>query len=476
MRTERLLKWALATASLLSAWTCNAQFYPLDAQFLGRCGSTYSQSDLEASIANYHEHTDRLSEKFVTGYYRQGAKKGAIKFVDLQQVKGALRRLAPRRSAVLFYAYGRAGPNNDGLCIWLISPFIEPVKPTEPREVVFEQVPMNFQRLEALRADIVKSLGVLALARDVMPLATGEVIPASAAHGNANPALAQASATLLPGRVIAAIKTAQIDTVIVLPIFDVGAIPFAALPVGSGKMLIDLASVVVAPGFFVFLEAPATARTEFPNAVVVANPEGWTSERERAGPLPNAQAEAGVVAGKLKQPRVLTSDATLGAVSSAVTSKPGPALIYLAAHGRADEENPLDGGFLLLRDGPWKAKEIAKLNVGATRPLVVLSACQTGLGKNFEVGNIGVARAWQQAGASNVVMSLWSVYKPSTQDLMGNLITLVHRCPPDKALRAAMLKARTKYVDPAHWAGFSIYGLPQLPAAKGASDPLVCGE
>jgi CHAT domain len=42
-------------------------------------------------------------------------------------------------------------------------------------------------------------------------------------------------------------------------------------------------------------------------------------------------------------------------------------------------------------------------------PLVVMSACQTGLGKIFEGGTFGLTRAWHFAGASQIVMSLWNV-------------------------------------------------------------------
>jgi hypothetical protein len=154
---------------------------------------------------------------------------------------------------------------------------------------------MSFQRLESLRANIVNALGVLALAKDVMPLTTGEVLPSSSVVVSPNDALAQASAALLPRPVIDTIRGSKIDTLIVLPIFDVGAIPFAALPVGDRQQLIDIVSVAIAPGFFIFLDAPMKARTEFPNAVVVANPDGWTSQRGRAGPLPRTRGNSSSV-------------------------------------------------------------------------------------------------------------------------------------------------------------------------------------
>jgi hypothetical protein len=465
------------TALLSYGVICHAEYYPSYAQYLGHCGGNYApEQALEASIQRYHEHIDRLAEKFVTGFYGQSDRKKQLREINLGRVLKALEALAPRRTAALFYAFaGSSGQKEDSLCIWLISPYLK----TSRSGFVHVKVPITLYRLESLRANIVNSFGVIALARDIMPLAKREVIETIRTEPlDPTRALADAASVLLPQPVLSGLQESAIDTLVVLPIFDVGAIPFGALPIDKDRTLIDMVSVVVAPGFFVFLDPPHAARTTFPNAIVVANPDGWTSDEGRAAPLPNAQREAQAIADKLKinAAQVFTSDAMLKKIRPVLAAKPGPSLVYIAAHGRADEENPLDGSYLLLRDGPWKAKDIGKLNLGGSQPLVVLSACQTGLGKNFEVGNIGIARAWNQAGASNVVMSLWSVYKPSTQDMMSHFTGLLPSCPADKALRAAMLRARQRFIDPAQWAGFSVYGLPERPAALGWNDPARCGE
>jgi CHAT domain-containing protein len=96
------------------------------------------------------------------------------------------------------------------------------------------------------------------------------------------------------------------------------------------------------------------------------------------------------------------------------------------------------------------------------QPLVVLSACQTGLGKNFDVGTIGMARAWQQIGASQVVMSLWNVNDTVTSDLMKCFVRgLKAGQPVDKALQEAMKSTRDNGArNPALWAGFTVFGVP----------------
>jgi CHAT domain-containing protein len=84
------------------------------------------------------------------------------------------------------------------------------------------------------------------------------------------------------------------------------------------------------------------------------------------------------------------------------------------------------------------------------------------LGKDFDVGTIGLARAFHMAGASTVVMSLWSVEDKSTEFLMTQFMKYVRECPVDLALRLAMQRTRELYPDPVSWAGFSLYGAPTL--------------
>jgi CHAT domain-containing protein len=91
-----------------------------------------------------------------------------------------------------------------------------------------------------------------------------------------------------------------------------------------------------------------------------------------------------------------------------------------------------------------------------------MSACQTGLGKVFDVGNTGLARAWHSAGAANVVMSLWNVHDDATRLLMTKFIEFAKQMPPDMALQKAMQEARrnNQYFRPVYWAGFNVFGAP----------------
>lgn len=139
--------------------------------------------------------------------------------------------------------------------------------------------------------------------------------------------------------------------------------------------------------------------------------------------------------------------------------------IHFATHGYIDSEKPGLSAIVLslvdergqARDGFLRAQEIYNLQLPAE--LVVLSACQTGLGREIRgEGLVGLTRGFMYAGAPRVIVSLWSVSDRGTADLMGRLYTgmIKNGQPPAAALRSAQLEMwRQKgWRSPYYWAAF----------------------
>ena len=105
-------------------------------------------------------------------------------------------------------------------------------------------------------------------------------------------------------------------------------------------------------------------------------------------------------------------------------------------------------------DGILTAKEISRLDFRGL-DLVVLSACQTGLGEITGDGVFGLQRGFKKAGAQTMIMSLWEVFDVSTQMLM---IEFFKNLTAGQSKRAAFISAlkavREKYHNPKHWAAF----------------------
>ncbi|MBA4124096.1 MAG: CHAT domain-containing protein [Acidobacteria bacterium] len=95
--------------------------------------------------------------------------------------------------------------------------------------------------------------------------------------------------------------------------------------------------------------------------------------------------------------------------------------------------------------------------------MVVLSACQTGLGKEVKgEGLIGLTRGFMYAGARRVVVSLWSVNDKATADLMEKFYRrmLKDNERPAAALRAAQIEMwkQKAWQSPYYWSAFVIQG------------------
>jgi len=117
-------------------------------------------------------------------------------------------------------------------------------------------------------------------------------------------------------------------------------------------------------------------------------------------------------------------------------------------------------------DGLLTAEDVTGLDLLDTE-LVVLSACETGLGEvRTGEGVFGLQRAFILAGAKTLVMSLWSIPDEATRELMEDFYRrLLAGEPRADALHAAQQALRRKYPEPYFWGAFVCLGNPgPLPA------------
>ncbi|WP_437573940.1 CHAT domain-containing protein [Sorangium sp. So ce887] len=194
--------------------------------------------------------------------------------------------------------------------------------------------------------------------------------------------------------------------------------------------------------------------------------------------LPGTLPEATAIARRFPGAKVLTG---LGATEEALKSAAHPRILHLATHGfflpdsehagGAAGENPLLRAGVALasanrpydgpEDGVLTALEASGLDLYGTQ-LVVLSACETGLGEVKRADGVhGLRRALVLAGAETQVMSLWKVQDRETRNLMEAYYEkLAAGGGRVEAMRQAQIEMRSRpgTAHPFYWAAFIVSG------------------
>jgi CHAT domain-containing protein len=264
---------------------------------------------------------------------------------------------------------------------------------------------------------------------------------------------------------------------VVVPDKVLNYLPFSALVAsGTSRCLIEEYDLGVAASgtLFVNLSAAAARNTSHTNEhlLTVGNPRFSRDRFESLRDLPSSLTESQTVAGLYDKHKLLSPDE---ATESNVTAELRNAEVaHLAMHFVLNRQTEMLSGFPLTPersdngmskpfDGFLQSYEICRLDLRRMR-LVVLSACQTGIEKQYRgEGAVGAARPFFVAGVPTVVATLW----PVDSDASAALMVSFHKRRRElhsttQALRQAQIEMLhgddAQYRHPYYWAGFLSIG------------------
>jgi tetratricopeptide (TPR) repeat protein/CHAT domain-containing protein len=297
---------------------------------------------------------------------------------------------------------------------------------------------------------------------------------------------------------------------------ELSRLPFEILPTDEGGHLLDIYQISYLGSGRDLLRAPATSPSQASAPLVIADPDfdlrspdaghSEKRQRDRQGHSPFSftrlagTRQEGEQVARMLGVRPLLAEQALEAGIKACHS---PRLLHIATHGfflpdrpRQKEpvlpggpgrgnrlagllhrriENPLLRCGLALagvntwsrgwrlpveaEDGLLTGEDVSGLDLCDTE-LVVLSACETGLGEiQRGEGVFGLRRAFVLAGARTLVMSRWKIPDQQTQELMEAFYhALAAGLPCADALRAGQLLLKTRYMHPYYWGAFICQG------------------
>jgi CHAT domain-containing protein/tetratricopeptide (TPR) repeat protein len=193
--------------------------------------------------------------------------------------------------------------------------------------------------------------------------------------------------------------------------------------------------------------------------------------RDYLGPLVYSEKEVKVIQEIMGGQILMGANATKDTFLSVADTYQ---IIHLSSHGKVNDENPRFSYIAFASENDSVVSEtntyyqvsglyLADLyNLDLNADMVVLSACETGLGKLAKAeGIISLARGFAFAGASSIITTLWSVNDKTSADLMTLFYeNLSQGMPKDVAMQQAKLAFVDENEAPFYWAGFIVIGDP----------------
>ncbi len=234
-------------------------------------------------------------------------------------------------------------------------------------------------------------------------------------------------------------------------------VPFGALIAANGRYLIEDFPLEYLSSASLMQFTKEKKKTGRETVLALGNPDLG----DESFNLRFAEREAKEIATVFPKSSVLLR----GQATKARVVALGPAndILHFAVHAEFNQEDPTSSALLLVRegneDGKLKVREIFALDLKAD--LVVLSACETGLGKISNGDEIvGLTRAFIYAGTPSVITTLWKVNDRASYELMKEFYLQLKTAKKSAALRQAQLKIMKEFPQPFFWAAFGLTGEP----------------
>lgn len=289
-------------------------------------------------------------------------------------------------------------------------------------------------------------------------------------------AAARAEAAGLASLLLADVRLDPGTPLVVIPHGVLNYLPFEVLPLG-GSMLIEQHAIAYAPSLnsLAHLRRAPQSQASF-RVLAIGNPEvdaeagasvaraGGVENIALLKPLPFAAEELGAIS------RIFADRAEILSGTSARESAFRAAgladfpVLHFATHGLVAEDRPARSGLLFSpeanEDGLLQTPEIYRLGLKAE--LVVLSACDTALGREITgEGIVGLTRAFFYAGSRGVMAALWNVNDRFSAAFTERFYREIRAGrPTDEALQRAKLAfiADAQFAHPFYWSSLVLSG------------------
>ena len=250
-------------------------------------------------------------------------------------------------------------------------------------------------------------------------------------------------------------ELAGMEHVFIVPAGTLTYLPFPALVYrkeGRLKYAVERFAMGILPSLFHLRLVLQQRASYLEESLLIGDPDGS---------LPGARKEVQEISATLSTalPPLIGTDAT---IENFRRQAPKSRIVHLATHGVLNHEQPAESYLLMANAQRLNMVDISVLDLEQT-DLVVLSACESGIGRDgLEYATL--ARAFAHAQVPSVVASLWNVHDPATRQLMSdfysNFVQGKDVFSAMAAAQRAMIRGDEAWRIPAAWAGFVVFGKP----------------